>query len=70
MNYHSLEASPETVHWGYFDASLKPVLSVDSGDSVVIDTVSGGLNELGCLDRLRPGHREIATSVPQGPGIS
>ncbi len=68
MNYHSLEASPETVHWGYFDASLKPVLSVDSGDSVVIDTVSGGLNELGCLDRLRPGHREIATSVPQGPG--
>lgn len=39
---HILEASPETCAWGYFDATLPPVLTVDSGDTLVIDTVSGG----------------------------
>lgn len=37
-----LEAGPQTVHWGYFDASLPPVLTIESGDEVVITTVSGG----------------------------
>ncbi len=37
-----LKASPETCAWGYFDASLDPVLEVQSGELVVIDTVSGG----------------------------
>ena len=37
-----LKASPETCAWGYFDASLPPVLEVESGNVVVIDTVSGG----------------------------
>ena len=36
-----LDAGPETVHWGYFDARLAPVLTIDSGDQVVISTVSG-----------------------------
>jgi acetamidase/formamidase len=39
---HRLDAGPETVHWGYFDAKLPPVLSIASGDSVIISTVSGG----------------------------
>jgi acetamidase/formamidase len=29
-----------TVHWGYFDASLAPVLKVRSGDLVQAETVS------------------------------
>ncbi len=37
-----LKASPETCAWGYLDASLDPVLEVQSGELVVIDTVSGG----------------------------
>lgn len=37
---HSLEVSRETVHWGYFDASCKPVLSVRPGESVRIETFS------------------------------
>jgi acetamidase/formamidase len=37
-----LRASPETVHWGFFDAGLKPVLTVASGDTVTLDSVSGG----------------------------
>ena len=37
-----LDAGPETVHWGYFDAALPPKLSIASGDTVRISTVSGG----------------------------
>jgi acetamidase/formamidase len=39
---YRIDASPETVHWGYFDAALAPLLTVDSGDTVTISTVSGG----------------------------
>jgi acetamidase/formamidase len=39
---HRLDAGPETVHWGYFDAKLAAVLRIDSGDTVTISTVSGG----------------------------
>jgi len=31
---HELRASPTTVHRGFFDATLKPVLTIDSGDIV------------------------------------
>ena len=41
MKRHHLHASPETCHWGYFDGSLKPVLTVASGDEVTVDTISG-----------------------------
>lgn len=37
-----LAASPETCAWGFFDAARAPVLTVDSGETVVIETVSGG----------------------------
>ena len=36
-----LEAGADTVHWGYFDARLPPVLTIDSGERVVISTVTG-----------------------------
>ena len=39
---HRLDAGAETVHWGYFDAALPPLLTVESGDTVTISTVSGG----------------------------
>jgi acetamidase/formamidase len=35
-----LPATPETVHWGYFDCSLEPVLTVRSGDLVRIETIT------------------------------
>ncbi|MGH7785083.1 MAG: acetamidase/formamidase family protein, partial [Candidatus Binatia bacterium] len=38
---HRLAATPDTVHWGYFDAALSPVLRIASGDRVVIETISG-----------------------------
>jgi hypothetical protein len=42
MAKRRLDAAPDTVHWGYLDAALKPQIIVDSGDSVTISTVSGG----------------------------
>lgn len=38
---HDLKATPQTVHRGFFDATLKPVLTIDSGDVVRVETTSG-----------------------------
>jgi acetamidase/formamidase len=38
---HELMAAPDTVHRGFFDATLKPVLTIDSGDVVRLHTASG-----------------------------
>jgi len=37
---HTLRAEPRTVHWGYFDAGLAPVLRVRSGDLVQAEAVT------------------------------
>ena len=39
---HSLKAAPHTVVWGYYDASAPPVLTVDSGDIVDVETMITG----------------------------
>lgn len=41
MTHHHLKASGPNCHWGFFDAKLKPKLTIRSGDSVTIDTVTG-----------------------------
>jgi acetamidase/formamidase len=38
---YTLMPSPQTVHVGYFNAALKPVLTINSGDIVTIETVTG-----------------------------
>ncbi len=44
---HDLKLTPANVHWGYYDARVKPVLKVASGDSVRVETmVAGGLERL------------------------
>jgi acetamidase/formamidase len=43
---HQLESSPETIHWGYLSADIEPVLSMESGHYITIDTVSGGKPKL------------------------
>src|SRR6187551_3562200 len=42
MPHHHLHSSPETCHWGFFEAKLKPVLTIASGDELTVDTISGG----------------------------
>jgi hypothetical protein len=37
---HTLMPTPQTVHIGYFLASVKPVLSIDSGDIVTLESTA------------------------------
>ena len=46
MSCHTLEPSVATVH-GHFDHALKPVLTVDSGDTVTCRTMDGSWGEAG-----------------------
>ncbi|WP_185983234.1 acetamidase/formamidase family protein [Aureimonas mangrovi] len=41
MTAHHLPASVANCAWGFFDPAREPVLTIDSGETVVIDTVSG-----------------------------
>jgi acetamidase/formamidase len=44
---HDLKLLPENVHWGYYDATVKPVLRVASGDTLRVETmVARGLQRL------------------------
>src|SRR5882724_7555688 len=33
-NLHHLEATPDTIHWGYFDPARAPALKIKSGDLI------------------------------------
>jgi acetamidase/formamidase len=75
MTTHRLDAGPETVHWGFFDAALKPLITVEPGDEVVISTMSGPPAALPAADSgltVPDALRAIHESVPQklnGPHI-
>lgn len=44
---HEIKLTPANVHWGYYDARVKPVLKISSGDTVRVETmVAGGLERL------------------------
>ena len=64
---HRLDPSIDTVHWGHFDAQLPARLEVDSGDTVVVDTVSGW-PEVAPDETYSPAHREIVTRLRPQPG--
>ncbi|WP_193187881.1 acetamidase/formamidase family protein [Nisaea sediminum] len=70
MSEHRLESSPKTVHWGFFDAALEPVLSVASGDEVTISSISGDKPVLpGPGYTVLPEHLEVIETMRPGlPG--
>jgi acetamidase/formamidase len=41
---YSLKPTPKTVAWGYYDASTPPVLRVQSGDTVEVQTLPAGVS--------------------------
>lgn len=65
--HHTLRASPETCHWGFFDSALKPVLTVASGDTVTVDCVSGQPEVMPADERFHvpPELRAIHAKLPQ-----
>ena len=65
-NTHDIEASPSTVHWGYFDAELDPVMEIASGDTINLNSVSGGPDNLPGPDYyIPPELLEIHKKVPK-----
>jgi acetamidase/formamidase len=65
---HTLAATPATVRWGALAASIPPCLTVASGDTVIIDTVSGNPADVGDAVRLEPHHRAICEAHKPWPG--
>src|ERR1700729_1987252 len=72
---HKLKVSPETLAWGYYWAGAKPVLTVQSGDVVEIQTVSGNPDNLERAglpaEQIQPELRKLYAEVPKesrGPG--
>src|SRR6185437_1792061 len=45
-NTHVIKSGPETVEWGYFDASARPIVTIQSGDIVELDTPLAGSKEM------------------------
>lgn len=73
---YEVQASPKTVAWGHYDATEKPVLTVKSGDTVVIHTLltnsPAGLEKAGVAPAdVEPELRAVYDGVPpaaRGPG--
>jgi acetamidase/formamidase len=71
---HRLRPTPTTVAWGYYDASTPPVLRVQSGDSIEIQTLitssPARLEAAGVApDQVEKALRDIhATVTNKGPG--
>ena len=72
---YQLKPSPQTLAWGYYWAEAKPVLTIESGDVVEIQTVSGNpqnLERAGLpAGQIQPELRQLYEGVPQesrGPG--
>jgi acetamidase/formamidase len=71
---YTLKPTPQTVAWGYYDASTPPVLRVTSGDTVEIQTLITSspkrLEEAGVsADQVEPSLRQITQEVTtKGPG--
>src|SRR5215467_12654169 len=40
IRHYHVPATDQTVHWGYFSKSLTPLVTVESGDVVTIETVT------------------------------
>ncbi|MBI3127608.1 MAG: acetamidase/formamidase family protein [Candidatus Tectomicrobia bacterium] len=68
MAIHELITRPDNVHWGFYSAALKPVLSIDPGDTLVIHTESGRKDLLQKMaGRISPALKTILeTQAPAG----
>jgi acetamidase/formamidase len=73
---YELSATPTTIAWGHYDATSKPVMTVKSGDTVVVHTLltnsPAGLAKAGVAAAdIEPSLKAVFDGVPQserGPG--
>lgn len=65
----TLLPSPQTVHWGHFDATLKPVMEVEDGEIFQLRSVTGFPNDPVPPEWIPPEIPAIFDQVmPKGPG--
>ncbi len=71
MTHHQLDASPENLFWGYFDAASPAVLTVDSGDTVTMTCMPAGREEDMTTDqgRVRADHAIAMAELSAQRGI-
>ena len=55
-----LPATPQTTQWGVYDNAIAPVLRIDSGDTVAIQTVPAGGGQVA------PGQGSFCPTIPCG----
>jgi acetamidase/formamidase len=75
--FHELPALPENIHWGYHDATLKPVLTIASGDTLHLTSWAaadrdalpsdGSLLQAGHAEALAKCKRDGAPHMLTGP---
>ena len=46
VSVHRLNSKPENMHWGAFSAEFEEAIKIKSGDQVIIETISGGNNQI------------------------
>ncbi len=72
MAVHRLTSTPDTVRWGMFDAAFPPLITVASGDTVVLECVTGGPEVMpppGSGFEIPPALAAIhAARIPRAPG--
>ncbi len=68
---HVLRATPETCFWGFFDRSRPPVLTVQSGDIVEVETLTHQAGDAPDV-MMDAGVRAVYDGIPtaeRGPGV-
>src|SRR5499433_2252905 len=71
---HELKLLPQNVHWGYYDARVKPVLKIASGDTVRVETmVARGVERLRLAgvkeDEIPQSLKDVESAIKdRGPG--
>ena len=71
MMLYNLRATPKTVHWGYFDASLAPVLTAKSGDLIQAEAITHHAGDAPDL-LMDAGIDELYRGIPESdryPGV-
>src|SRR5438067_5267248 len=72
---YQLKPTPKTVAWGYYDASTPPVMRIDSGDAVEVQTLitssptrleGAGVKPADVEQSLRDIYKEVTNKGPGG----
>ena len=63
-----LKPTAHTVHFGFYDATLSPVVEVESGEEIVVDTISANLDDDVPAEWLPPDVHDIYACAPRGTG--